>query len=180
MGAPAHPRACARAARGRLRMSVDRARTIAPERFAGAVTQSSPRDPWPDIRSELRARGLRWTPQRKLILDVLAEAQGHVTGSVIVERCRAREPETTPSTVYRTLAVLEDLGYLHHSHGADGREEFHVLPAAEHAHLQCISCGGASESKPEGDRPPAATLARKRGVRAAVGRPAGPAGRAQP
>ena len=30
--------------------------------------------------------------------------------------------------MYRTLDVLEELGYLHHSHGADGREEFHVLP----------------------------------------------------
>jgi Fur family transcriptional regulator, ferric uptake regulator len=97
--------------------------------------------PWPDIRAELRSRGLRWTPQRKLILDVLGEAQGHVTGSEIVERCRAREPETTPSTVYRTLAVLEELGYLHHSHAADGREEFHVLPASRHAHLHCSSCG---------------------------------------
>ena len=117
-------------------MSVDRARDI--ER-AGAT------GPWPDIRTELRTRGLRWTPQRKLILDVLGEARGHVTGSEIVERCRVREPETTPSTVYRTLAVLEDLGYLHHSHGPDGREEFHVLPAAEHAHLQCVRCGGSWE-----------------------------------
>ena len=39
--------------------------------------------------------------------------------------------------MYRTLDVLEELGYLHHSHGADGREEFHVLPHAEHAHLRC-------------------------------------------
>ena len=87
----------------------------------GAVPGSSvspARDPWPDIRTELRSRGLRWTPQRKLILDVLGAARGHVTGSEIVERCRTREPETTPSTVYRTLAVLEELGYLHHSHAA--------------------------------------------------------------
>jgi Fe2+ or Zn2+ uptake regulation protein len=51
-----------------------------------------------------------------------------VTGSEIVDRCRERDPETTPSTVYRTLDVLEELGYVHHSHGVDGREEFHVLP----------------------------------------------------
>jgi Fur family ferric uptake transcriptional regulator len=101
--------------------------------------------PWPDIRAELRTRGLRWTPQRKLILEVLGEARGHVTGSVIVDRCRERDPGTTPSTVYRTLDVLEELGYLHHSHGPDGREEFHVLPAAEHGHLYCRRCGGQWE-----------------------------------
>jgi Fur family ferric uptake transcriptional regulator len=93
------------------------------------------------IRDELRARGHRWTPQRRLILEVLDETRGHVTGSELVELCRQRDPDTTPSTVYRTLDVLEELGYISHSHSALGREEFHVLPEAEHAHLQCRSCG---------------------------------------
>ncbi|MEA2623308.1 MAG: Fur family transcriptional regulator, ferric uptake regulator [Chloroflexota bacterium] len=97
------------------------------------------------LRAQLRDRGMRWTPQRRLILDVLRSTSGHVTGSEIVERCRARDPETTPSTIYRTLDVLEDLGYLHHSHGAGGREEFHVLPAVEHGHLQCVGCGESWE-----------------------------------
>ena len=72
---------------------------------------------------------------------MLASTKGHVTGSEIVDRCRERDTETTPSTVYRTLDVLEQLGYLDHSHSADGREEYHILPAAEHAHLECERCG---------------------------------------
>ncbi len=64
-----------------------------------------------------------------------------MTGAELVERCRAIDPTTIPSTVYRTLDVLEELGLLSHSHGADGREEFHVLPAAVHGHLHCIGCG---------------------------------------
>ena len=103
---------------------------------------------WSTVRDELRSRGLRWTPQRRLILEVLAATSGHVTGSEIVDRCRERDAETTPSTVYRTLDVLEDLGYLSHSHGADGREEFHVLPETEHAHLQCTDCGSSWELAP--------------------------------
>jgi Fur family ferric uptake transcriptional regulator len=107
-----------------------------------------PAGSWVEVRDQLRARGLRWTPQRRLILDVLAATSGHVTGSDIVERCRERDAETTPSTVYRTLDVLEELGYLSHSHGADGREEFHVLPETEHGHLQCRGCGGSWELAP--------------------------------
>ncbi len=95
---------------------------------------------WSQIRDQLRARGLRWTPQRRLILDVLEATNGHITGSELVERCRERDPDTTPSTVYRTLDVLEELGYIRHSHSAAGREEFHVLPAADHGHLQCRTC----------------------------------------
>jgi Fur family ferric uptake transcriptional regulator len=151
-------------------MSVDRAqRGAATAGPATTATATSTVNPWPDIRAELRSRGLRWTPQRKLILDVLGEARGHVTGSEIVERCRTREPETTPSTVYRTLAVLEELGYLHHSHGTDGREEFHVLPAAEHAHLQCVACGGSWEIDPAETASLVAELERGRRFRVDVG-----------
>lgn len=64
-----------------------------------------------------------------------------MTGAEIVERCRAVDPATIPSTVYRTLDVLEDLGLVQHAHGADGREEYHVLPETVHGHLHCTGCG---------------------------------------
>ena len=50
------------------------------------------------VREYLHARGLRWTPQRRLILEVLARTDGHVTGSELVDRCRAIDAATTPST----------------------------------------------------------------------------------
>jgi Fur family transcriptional regulator, ferric uptake regulator len=93
------------------------------------------------IRARLRARGLRWTPQRRSLIEVLGTADGHVTGAELVDRLRDLDPETTPSTVYRTLDVLEELGLVSHSHAADGREEFHVMPNDEHGHLHCVGCG---------------------------------------
>jgi Fur family ferric uptake transcriptional regulator len=78
-------------------------------------------------------------------VEVLSQTDGHVTGAELVERCRELDPGTIPSTVYRTLDVLEELGVLSHSHGADGREEFHVLPASEHGHLYCQRCGAQWE-----------------------------------
>ncbi len=106
-------------------------------RDAGARKGSSP---WSDVRDRLRALGLRWTPQRRTLIDVLSRLDGHVTGAELVERCREVDAATTPSTVYRTLDVLEQLGIVRHAHGADGREEFHVLPAADHGHLHCLRC----------------------------------------
>jgi Fur family ferric uptake transcriptional regulator len=93
------------------------------------------------VRERIRARGMRWTPQRRALIDVLSRADGHVTGAELVERCREIDPATIPSTVYRTLDVLEELGFVSHSHSADGREEYHVLPEAQHGHLQCLGCG---------------------------------------
>ena len=80
-----------------------------------------------------------------MLVEVLASVDGHVTGAELVERCRSLDPSTTPSTVYRTLDVLEDLGIVRHAHGADGREEFHVLPEADHGHLHCLRCGASWE-----------------------------------
>jgi Fur family ferric uptake transcriptional regulator len=98
-----------------------------------------------EVRDLLRSRGMRWTPQRRALIDVLAATSGHITGSELLERCRLADPETIPSTVYRTLDVLEELGLVRHGHGADGREEFHVLPEAEHGHLYCAGCGRSWE-----------------------------------
>jgi len=97
---------------------------------------------WGSVRERLRERGLRWTPQRRNLVEVLARTDGHITGAELVARCRVADSATTPSTVYRTLDVLEELGVLQHCHGVDGREEFHVMPASEHGHLFCKACGG--------------------------------------
>jgi len=101
--------------------------------------------PWDTVGDRLRERGLRWTPQRRTVIEVLAAADGHVTGADLVERCRARDASTIPSTVYRTLDVLEELGLVRHGHGADGHEEFHVRPQEEHGHLHCADCGATWE-----------------------------------
>jgi Fur family ferric uptake transcriptional regulator len=105
-------------------------------------------DRWAEVRQGLRARGLRWTPQRRVVLEVLAGFDGHVTGADLVDGCRALDPATTPSTVYRTLDVLEEIGLVSHSHGREGRQEFHVKPAADHGHLVCSSCGRSWELDP--------------------------------
>lgn len=98
-------------------------------------------EPWASVDGHLRQRGLRWTPQRRRVIEVLAASSGHVTGAEIVERCRQLDPDTVPSTVYRTLDVLEELGLVRHGHGADGQEEYHVQPTTEHGHLYCAGCG---------------------------------------
>ncbi len=126
-------------------------------------------DIWIQIRDEIRSRGLRWTPQRRLILEVLEATEGHITGSELVERCRERDPDTTPSTVYRTLGVLEELGYVSHSHSAAGREEYHVLPEAEHAHLQCRFCGRTWELDAAAASSVVRPIQRRFGFRADVG-----------
>jgi Fur family ferric uptake transcriptional regulator len=100
---------------------------------------------WDEMPGELRSRGMRWTPQRRTLIEVLRRSEGHVLAADLVARCRDLDPTTTPSTVYRTLDVLESLGMVVHGHDGDGREEYHVLPEADHGHLYCSVCGGVWE-----------------------------------
>ena len=125
--------------------------------------------PWNGVADRLRARGLRWTPQRRTVIDVLAEADGHITAADLVERCRSRNASTIPSTVHRTLDVLEDLGLVRHGHGADGREEFHVLPAGEHGHLHCAACSATWEIDPSAATALADVLREREGFELEVG-----------
>ncbi len=118
-------------------------------------------DQWDAVREQIRARGLRWTPQRRAVIDALAEVDGHISAADLVERCRLRDPSTIPSTVYRTLDVLEELGLVRHGHGADGREEYHLRPAGEHGHLHCSACGATWEI---GEERAAAVAAALRGA----------------
>jgi len=118
---------------------------------------------WSAVPAELRARGLRWTSQRRVLLEVLSGVNGHVTGAELVERSRRLDPATTPSTVYRTLDVLEELGVVSHSHGPGGRQEFHVNRAADHGHLVCSSCGRTWELGPAEVGPFVGDLLARRG-----------------
>jgi Fur family ferric uptake transcriptional regulator len=53
---------------------------------------------------------------------------------------RERVPGVNPSTVYRTLDLLEELGVLSHAHLESGAE-YHRRSEAQHVHLICSRCG---------------------------------------
>lgn len=107
-------------------------------RLARIVTSSEP------LLDLLRQRGLRMTPQRRAIVAEVLETRGHITPAEVARRVRERVPGVNPSTVYRTLALLEDVGILSHAHLETGAE-YHHRADSQHIHLACSSCG-ADES----------------------------------
>jgi Fur family ferric uptake transcriptional regulator len=89
----------------------------------------------------LRRRGLRTTPQRRAIVAEIMSVRGHITPTEISRRVADRIPGVNPSTVYRTLELLEDLGVLSHAHLEAG-PEYHHQSDSQHVHLTCSRCGG--------------------------------------
>lgn len=100
----------------------------------------------------LRARGLRMTPQRLAIVSEIMAIEGHISPQEVAQRVRTRVPGVNDSTVYRTIELLEELGYLAHAHLGAG-PEYHHVGEHDHVHLVCERCGaqdelGAGETEP--------------------------------
>jgi Fur family ferric uptake transcriptional regulator len=80
------------------------------------------------------------TPQRRAIVAEIMRASGHISPQAVVHRVRRRLPGTNPSTVYRTLDLLEELGVVSHAHFEEGAE-YHRSESHDHLHLVCSACG---------------------------------------
>jgi len=97
------------------------------------------------VADRVRSLGRRMTVQRRLVLDALDRARHHTTAEEIAARIRRQHPQIDPSTVYRNLEALEELGYVTHTHFEDRVTRWHRADAERHGHLVCRSCGAESE-----------------------------------
>jgi Fur family ferric uptake transcriptional regulator len=99
-----------------------------------------------DVRHRLRSAGLRVTPQRMLVLEIL-EKGSHLDAMAIHERAAKAHRGLSLATVYRALAVLTESGlveqrYLDSDHS---REYYEAVRGPEHHHMTCLGCGEVIE-----------------------------------
>lgn len=100
------------------------------------------------ILEKLQEDGGRITRPRRMILDVLLSSdEHHLSAADIVEGVRRRDPDFPESTVYRTLARLEELGVIA-SLAPAGAVTYHVSEHA-HVHVVCDACGSVVEHEPD-------------------------------
>src|SRR6266540_1096708 len=92
----------------------------------------------------LRARGLRMTPQRRAIVAEIMRTRGHISPTALARKVQGEMPGVNASTVYRTLAMLEEVGVLSHAH-LEGGAEYHRAEEAGHVHLTCSRCGAEDD-----------------------------------
>ena len=93
-----------------------------------------------DLVEVLRSKGMRMTPQRMAIVSEIMRAKGHIAPAAIARRVQQRMPGVNPSTVYRTITMLEEIGILSHAH-LEGGPTYHFADEPEHVHLTCSRCG---------------------------------------
>jgi Fe2+ or Zn2+ uptake regulation protein len=86
----------------------------------------------------LRARGLRLTEPRRLILEAVRATDAHPSASMVYRSVRRRLPRISLATVYRNLRRLAAEGFLLERAGVDGlRFDGNT---ERHDHFTCLSC----------------------------------------
>ena len=88
----------------------------------------------------LKKKGLKLTPQRRLIADIIHSADGHLTAEDIIDHVQRKMPGVNKSTIYRTLELLEDSGCVVRSE-SDDHFIYHHTEEGHHHHLICKKCG---------------------------------------
>lgn len=96
----------------------------------------------------LKEHGLKLTPQRRLIVDVIHDINVHLTADEIIAHVQARMPEVHKSTIYRTLELLEKNGSIFKSELGD-HAIYHHAEEGHHHHLVCSKCGKTIECDEE-------------------------------
>ena len=97
------------------------------------------------MHSGLRRSRHKLTRPRQAVLDTIAEAEGHLSPAEVYARAKERYPRLGLTTVYRTLELLVDLGYVQRVHGEGGCHSYAAVLCQHSHHLLCSSCGRTVE-----------------------------------
>jgi len=90
-------------------------------------------------------KGQRITAQRRLLLDLLRKAPGHLDADELCRLAKEKEPRISLSTVYRSLRLFKELGLVEERRFADEHHRYETKGKTEHHHLICLGCGRVVE-----------------------------------
>jgi Fe2+ or Zn2+ uptake regulation protein len=96
------------------------------------------------VRGYLAARAIRYTGGRRAVVRALQIAGGPQSAAELHQRLRRSIPL---SSLYRSLAILEEAGLLslHHGQGKVARYELAEWLSGHHHHLVCLECGAMGD-----------------------------------
>jgi Fur family ferric uptake transcriptional regulator len=91
----------------------------------------------------LRARGLRVSAARRLVLEALYTAEGPVSADAVAGGLDGKLPPSDLGSVYRNLETLEEAGLVQHVHLGHG-PGLYALVGRHHGWAVCDGCGHRS------------------------------------
>lgn len=97
------------------------------------------------LREIFREAGRRLTPQRRLVLQLLRESEDHLDADALYNQAKRCAPDISLATVYRTLALLKELGLVEEHRLGEGHSHYEAVQDEPHYHFTCQRCGKVIE-----------------------------------
>jgi Fur family ferric uptake transcriptional regulator len=100
------------------------------------------------LEQELVSRGVRMTHQRRLLVEIIQGAAGHLDAVALWQRAKQQDPTLNKVTVYRTLGMLKKYGLVDEldlMHLEGGKHYYEAKTTRDHIHLACTKCGRIQE-----------------------------------
>ena len=120
------------------------------------MTVSLPLAPVPadgSLQQGLHQDGRRLTPQRKRVLELFERLGSgcHLSAEEVHQQLAGLQLKVSLATVYRTLRLLADMGFLQELELSEGGRRFELAVAEhrDHHHVVCIRCGRTEEFESE-------------------------------
>ncbi len=88
---------------------------------------------------------LKLTDQRRVIAKILSDAADHPDADMVYQRAVQLDPRISISTVYRTVRLFDEAGFLDKHDFGDGRARYEQTGDEHHDHLIDIKSGKVIE-----------------------------------
>jgi len=102
----------------------------------------------PELLGKCRRQGVRLTPQRIAIFEILAAHGGHPTAEEIYQQILRQHPTTSFATVYNTLELLTRMGEIREVVVDELRRRYDPN-TGPHSHAVCRRCRRILDIPPE-------------------------------
>ena len=90
------------------------------------------------VKENIKDLGL--TRQREVVLQVIREANEHLTANEVFDKAKQLLPSISFATVYNSLRFLKESGHIGEINFGSGASRFDAM-TARHDHAICTKCG---------------------------------------
>ena len=94
-----------------------------------------------DFKQTIKGLGLKYTPPREKVFKAILNTKGHFEIEQLVHKIQAKNINVSRATVYRTLDILKELGYVREVIKYKNKTIYEINLKEHHDHLICSKCG---------------------------------------
>ena len=102
-----------------------------------------------DTAEILRTKGLKVTPQRIAIYNMLSMTKEHPNAETIYKTLEPTHPTMSLATVYKTLDFFKGIGLIQELNVGEGSARYDATPES-HPHVVCTYCNNVADLPVDG------------------------------